>query len=48
MKHMNGCWVEQMESGKWAICWPDCSYMETGFGNRGAAIRALNRYRDAK
>ena len=46
VRHMAGCWVEQMDSGKWAICWPDCTYMETGFGSKGAATRALNAYLD--
>ena len=44
MNQFTGCWVEQMDNGKWAICWPDCSYLETGFGSKGAATAALNRY----
>ena len=44
MNQFIGCWVEKMDNGKWAICWPDCSYLETGFGSKAAATAALNRY----
>jgi len=40
-----GCWVEQTPDGKWAICWPDCSFMARGFGSKSAAQRELNTRR---
>lgn len=39
-----GCWVEQMANGKWAICWPDTTYLETNIGSKGWGTRKLREY----
>ena len=39
-----GIYVEQMPSGKWAVCWPDGTYLQSNIGSKSAATKALYQY----